>query len=133
MIRYADGRDFVFLRRHDRHIGETELRECIGANRVLILLQDGQAAGWLRFQFFWDQHPFLNMLHLLEVFRGQGHGRRLMRFWEREMQKRGCSMVLTSTRSDERAQGFYRKLGYRDCGALLLPEESLEIILFKKI
>ena len=42
-------------------------------------------------------------------------------------------MVLTSTRSDERAQGFYRKLGYRDCGALLLPEEPLEIILFKKI
>ncbi|MCI8525262.1 MAG: GNAT family N-acetyltransferase [Oscillospiraceae bacterium] len=75
----------------------------------------------------------LNMLYLLEVFRGQGHGRRLMRFWEREMQKRGCSMVLTSRRSDERAQGFYRKLGYRDCGALLLPEEPLEIILFKKI
>jgi hypothetical protein len=31
------------------------------------------------------------------------------------------------------SQFFYRKLGYQDCGALLFPEEPLEIILRKVI
>ena len=35
--------------------------------------------------------------------------------------------VMTSTRSDEEAQHFYRGLGYTDCGALLLPGEPLEL------
>lgn len=30
---------------------------------------------------------------------------------------------------NEKAQHFYRKLGYADSGALLFPEELLEIIL----
>ena len=32
------------------------------------------------------------------------------------------SLVMASTRADERAQGFYRRLGYRDAGCLLLRE-----------
>ena len=39
--------------------------------------------------------------------------------------------MLTSTLADETAQHFYRKLGYRDTGSLLLPNEALEIILIK--
>ena len=41
--------------------------------------------------------------------------------------------VMTSTRSDEEAQHFYRGLGYTDCGALLLPGEPLELIFRKEI
>jgi hypothetical protein len=42
-------------------------------------------------------------------------------------------MVLTSTVSAEGAQHFYRKLGYVDSGALLLPDEPAELILRKPI
>ena len=41
--------------------------------------------------------------------------------------------VLTSTLSNERGQFFFRKRGYTDCGALLLPGEPLEIILRKEL
>jgi hypothetical protein len=41
--------------------------------------------------------------------------------------------VLTSTLANERGQFLYRKLGYQDCGALLFPNEPLEIILRKLI
>jgi hypothetical protein len=37
--------------------------------------------------------------------------------------------VLTSTLANERGQFLYRKLGYHDCGGLLLPNEPLEILL----
>lgn len=47
------------------------------------------------------------------------------------MRPRGYKYALTSTLSNEDAQHFYRKRGYKDCGSLILPGEPLEIILIK--
>jgi ribosomal protein S18 acetylase RimI-like enzyme len=58
-----------------------------------------------------------------------------MAFWEADMRRRGYDLVMTSTQSDEEAQHFYRKLGYRDCGSFELPfpghEQPPELILAK--
>lgn len=133
MIRYAEEREFDIIRKHDRHISERELENAIHAKRVLVMYQNDCFAGWLRFNLFWDEIPFMNMLYLLEEYRGQGYGGRLVDFWEKEMADSGYKMVLTSTLSNEQAQFFYRKNGYVDCGSLLLSGEALEIILRKDI
>ncbi len=133
MIRYADEKDFETISKHDKYISETELKNAIALKRVLVMYQNGCFAGWLRFNLFWDEIPFMNMLYLLEEYRGQGYGGRLVTFWEKEMKDNGYGMVLTSTLSSEQAQFFYRKNGYVDCGSLLLPGEDLEIILRKKL
>ena len=104
----------------------------MGLDAVLVFLSL-PLAFWLRFNLFWDEIPFMNMLYLLEEYRGQGYGGRLVTFWEKEMKDNGYGMVLTSTLSSEQAQFFYRKNGYVDCGSLLLPGEDLEIILRKKL
>lgn len=49
------------------------------------------------------------------------------------MKTKGYDLVMTSSLSNETAQHFYRKLNYVDSGALLLPEEPLEIIFVKKL
>lgn len=133
MIRYANEHDFHHLKEYDRHIREDELKRSIAAQRVLVMYRRDVFMGWLRFHLFWDEIPFLNMLYLLQEYRGQGHGTRLMRFWEDDMSKHGFQQVLTSTLSSEQAQFFYRKNGYVDCGSLLLPGEPLEIILRKEL
>lgn len=46
--------------------------------------------------------------------------RDLMAYWEQDMQSKGYGMVMTSTQTDEMAQHFYRKLGYREAGSLIL-------------
>ena len=89
--------------------------------------------GWLRYNLFWDNTPFMNMLYLLDDYRGQGFGTKIVSFWEQEMKKLGYDFVLTSTQSNEEAQFFYRKIGYNDIGSFTLPTESSEIILYKKI
>ena len=132
MIRYADQRDFERLKECDRHISEDELKRGIDAQRVLVMFEGDAFIGWLRFNLFWDEVPFMNMLYFLEEHRGKGFGTRLTRHWEDEMAKCGCERVLTSTLSNEQAQFFYRKNGYVDCGSLLLPGEPLEIILRKE-
>lgn len=133
MIRFADFRDFDVLKKHDKHISEHELRNSIHAKRILVMYQNDSFIGWLRFGLFWDNIPFMNMLYILDGYRKNGNGTELVSFWEKEMAKNGCGRVLTSTQSNERAQFFYRKIGYTECGALLLPNEPLEMFFIKDL
>ena len=64
---------------------------------------------------------------------GKGYGSRAVRAWEQEMTERGFDVALTSIRADERAQYFWRKLGYKDCGMLLLRDKPAELFLERKL
>ena len=132
MIRYAQKNDLEQLRKHDQHLAPSELEQCIRDGRVLVLIRQ-ELVGCLRYNLFWDNLPFMNLLFLAEDERGKGYGTQLIRFWEEEMRRQQHRSVMTSTRSDKQAQFFYRKHGYVDCGALLLPGEPLEILLSKRL
>ena len=133
MIRAATESNLPWLKEHDRHIGEDELPESVRRGRILLAEQDGQIIGWLRWSLFWDEIPFMNMLYLLEGFRCQGLGRALVSRWEEDMRRQGHRRVMTSSQANEEGQHFYRRLGYQDAGALLLPGEPLEIIFLKEL
>ena len=133
MIRYGNREDLELLGKYDVHIFREELENALSQRRVLVMFEGQEFAGWLRYHLFWDQIPFMGMLFFLEGSRGKGYGRRLVDFWEREMKEKRFDMVLTSTLSSEDAQHFYRKLGYVDCGSLLLPGEPLEILFRKRL
>ena len=109
----------------------TKIRE----NEIYIMRnQDESKIGWMRYGYFWDNTPFMNMiLGSTNNIGGKGVGKQVVLFWEDEMKQKGCKMVMTSTLANEEAQNFYRKLGYRDAGCLLLENEPLEIILTKTI
>lgn len=132
-IRYAVPGDLEMISEYDDDVPEEVLESAIAMKRIILLFIDGELEGWLRFNLFWDNIPFMNLLYLFEEQRGKGCGTKMVEFWEREMADRGYSFVLTSTQSNEEGQFFYRKLGYTDRGALVLPDEPLEIILYKKL
>ncbi len=133
---YADKdnrKQMDYLSRQDNHVtGEMLIRK-VEQRKVLLAFINNEIAGLLRFGFFWDMIPFMNLLIVEEAVRLQGVGRALVSFWEQEMRKQGYMRVMTSTRADEQAQFFYRKLGYRECGCLLLPDEVLEIMLVREL
>lgn len=133
MIRYANENDIEIISKYDKHISKEELVNIIKLKRVIVMYEDNKFVGWLRYNLFWDNIPFMNMLYLLDNERGKGKGSRLVIFWENEMKQKNYEFVLTSTQSNEEAQFFYRKIGYVDSGALLLPNEPLEIIFYKKL
>ncbi len=132
-IKTAGLEDKEFLLKHDIHISEDELVRSINSSMIYIAEIEGEKIGWLRYNFFWDSIPFMNMLYFLENYRGKGHGRSLVSYWENKMKLCGKDIVLTSTQSDETAQHFYRKLGYKDIGAFSFEHEALEIIFSKSI
>lgn len=132
-IRYADLSDKEILLSNDSHIKENVCEESIKNNRIIVLIIDGSFAGWLRWNLFWDEIPFMNMLYLLEEYRGKGYGAQLVEFWENEMIKLGYDKVMTSSQANEFAQHFYRKLGYQDAGSFFPFCNDLEIIFTKEI
>ena len=115
----------------DQHISRKELENIIALNRVYILEEKGIFAGWLRYNLFWDNTPFMNMLFVMDAYRGKGYGKALAEYWEEDMRKLGYKWVMTSTVSDEYAQHLYYKLGYQAAGGFTPPQDIYEIILTK--
>lgn len=132
-IRLAEETDFCVLSEYDGHVSSETLKKKISDKNIFIANADGEFAGWLRYNLFWDEIPFMNMLFVTEKFRGTGIGAGLVREWEKMMSGQGYKTLLTSTQADEYAQHFYRKLGYTDLGGFFPFGKEYEIILGKRL
>jgi ribosomal protein S18 acetylase RimI-like enzyme len=132
IIRHADNNDYSWLSENDRHISEKLLKNKIDNKEIYMVEKNGNIIGWLRYNLFWDNIPFMNMLFLLEEYRKIGIGKKLVKYWENEMKQKGYNNILTSTQSNEEAQHFYRKIGYKEIGGFKYFNDPYEII-FQKI
>lgn len=132
-IRLATINDIGILSEHDRHISKTELENLIRLNRIYIAEDNDEFVGWLRYNLFWDNTPFMNMLYVMDEYRGCGVGRQLVEYWANEMKSLDYETVMTSTASDEYAQHFYMKLGYKVIGGFMPDGDPYEVILSKRL
>ena len=124
--------DYLALLMVDHHINKDELALSISLKRIYVAYENEEFVGWLRYNLFWDQIPFINMLYVMEDFRGQGYGIGLMNYFEKEMKKK-YSKVMVSTQANEYAQHFYDKIGYKAIGGFMLPKEEYEILMVKTL
>jgi GNAT superfamily N-acetyltransferase len=135
-VRYATSNDQAFWFSLDKHLSESEFALKVRDKRGYIIANDGTPIGIMRYNLFWDSIPFLTLIYIEESQQGKGYGRQVMQYWENEMRSLGHKMVMTSTQVDEDAQHFYRKLGYKDRGCLILdrtPHEQPQEMFMVKI
>ena len=87
-ISYGSIEDMDFILEKDHHVNK-ELVEFKLNLGEYILAKDGNgnSIGWLRYNYFWDNTPFLNLIYVDERFRGRNLGKNLLDFWEAEMKK----------------------------------------------
>ncbi len=130
-IKIADKHHLSFLSENDTHISKEMVKTKIKQKEILIMEVNNTIVGWLRYNFFWDEMPFMSMLYFLHEHRRKGYGKFFVNYWENMLVKRGYNRFLTSTMENEEAQHFYRKLGYTDIGVMNFPSEPLEILLMK--
>lgn len=136
-IRYLKDSDREFWFSLDKHLSESEFENKVHTKRGYVLLVSSRPAGLLRFNLFWDNTPFCTLIIIGGEYRGKGYGKQLMEYWEKDMKEQGYGMLLTSTQTDETAQHFYRKLGYKDCGGLIIDipgyAQPMEMFMSKEI
>ncbi len=136
-IRYVEASDKEFWYSLDKHLPETEFQNKVYTKRGYVLSLNNKPVGLLRYNLFWDSVPFCTMIFIDCQYQGKGYGKQLIQYWENDMKRRGYEMLLTSTQVDEKAQHFYRKLGYKDCGGFVIdiPQyaQPMEMFFIKSI
>ena len=136
-IRYVQSADKEFWYALDKHLPEPEFDKKVRDRQGYVILENHAPVGLLRYNLFWDNTTFSTLLFIDWPHQGKGCGRKLMEYWENDMKAQGYGMILTSTQVDENAQHFYRKLGYKDCGGLVVDipgyAQPMEMFFIKKL
>ena len=131
----AEDRDFWFSL--DKHLSEAEFEKKIRDRMGYVLFENNVPVGVLRYNLFWDNTPFCTLIYVDSEHQHQGYGRSLMERFEQDMRELGYGMVMVSTQVNETAQHFYRKLGYRDAGCLVIDipkySQPMELFLVKEL
>ena len=134
IIRYAEITDYIWLKENDDDISNDIMKLKIDRKEVLLVQENEKIIGWLRFNYFWDDIPFITHLWLIDGYRHKGIGTKFINFWEEEMKQQGHNIVLTSTQQTrENAQHFYKKRGYNEIGGFNYLNEPYEIMYLKKL
>ena len=125
--------DVPMLRKLWPRLSDAALEAQIRRPRIRIIEGKGKPVGFLKYHVIWESLPFIELIVILESERGLGYGTRAVREWERQMAERGFDLVVMSTRASATAQHFWRKLGYRDCGALAIRDQPAEIFMQRRL
>lgn len=131
-IRYAQPKDFVFLKENDQEANPMELANLVNLERILVAEKGPEILGWLRWNLFGDNTPFMSFMHVVKQAQEKGIDLALINQWESLMKEKRFSTVLTSVEENQMKQDFYQKLGYSDAGFLLLPNQENKAIVYRK-
>jgi ribosomal protein S18 acetylase RimI-like enzyme len=131
MLRTATNADVPFLNSLAPIAHVDLLFAQVRDGRLFIIEFAGEPAGFIKFYVLWKMLPFIEVIVIREDLRNRGIGLAAVRSWEREMANRSFSCTLISTQADESAQGFWRRIRYRDCGSVFLPGRPVELLMFR--
>lgn len=136
-IRHATKEDRDFWFKLDNHLSTEVFEQKVRDDMAYLLVENERPIGLLRYHLFWDNTPFCTMLSIETTYQSQGYGKMLMSFWENEMKDQGYGMLMTSTQVDENAQHFYRNIGFREAGSLIIDipkyKQPMEMFFIKEI
>ena len=125
--------DLEHLSQIDGEVSVGILERKIRDGEIFLIRNELKILAYLRYSFFWDKVPFVNLLVVDSKERRKGLGSKIMHFWEERMERDGFNILMTSSQSDEEGQHFFKKLGYRIAGGFVFPNQADEIILSKNL
>lgn len=130
-IRCAELEDLPQLFSLDWLSDSEKIERKIASREIFVGTDGGRITGILRYSWFWDQLPFINLLWIEEDSRREGRGLALVEFLIEETEGRNSGKVLTSTQSNEEAQNFWRRIGFEDAGGFVLKGQPFELLMIK--
>lgn len=133
IIKRARINDINKIKEYDAHIDSINLVECIKNQLVYVLKDKTRIVGVLRYNFFWQTIPFLDLIFIDISYQNKGYGKYMMDYWEKLMKDMGFKSVMLSTQEDETAKFFYEKIGYKRIGKFLPPNQDAYELMYSKV
>jgi len=136
-VNYATMEDKPHFVNEWENLPDSEFEPKIRDKRCYVIRLDDKPIGYMRYNLMFDFIPFLTCFYIDDEYQGKGYGKNAMLYWEDEMRDLGFKMIMVSTQVDENGQHFYRKIGYKDMGAIVMDippyEQPLEMFMGKAL
>lgn len=138
MLKLLNNQDFTFckslLPRLDKDHFSIYLNSSLG---YLLYDESNNKIGLLFYTVLWERFPFIEHIIIKDNYQHKGYGTKAILEFENLMKDKNYKVILLSTQVDEKAQFLYRKLGYIDCGRLVLEntpyDQPLELFMKKNL
>ena len=121
------------------NLPESEYESKIRDKRCYVIRFEDKPIGYMRYNLIFDFIPFLACFYIANPHKGKGFGKQAMLHWENEMRSLGFKDIMISTEVGDDAQHFYRKLGYKDMGSIVIggilhyEQNTLEMFMGKAL
>jgi ribosomal protein S18 acetylase RimI-like enzyme len=96
---------------------------------------DEQLAGIICLRYPWLRGPYIELLGLIECYRGQGVGTQLLHWLESEARQHSKNIWLVSSSFNHTALQFYQRQGFQKIGVIegLVQPDYDELLLRKRL
>ena len=96
---------------------------------------DGQLAGVICLRYPWLRGAYIELLGLLDSYRGQGIGADIMQWAETEARQYGDNLWLLTSSFNQQALQFYQRQGFQQIGVVegLVHPDYDELLLRKRL
>jgi ribosomal protein S18 acetylase RimI-like enzyme len=119
IVRFAGPDDLEWCVVNDDHVTEQVVRHKIVNDEIIVAEIDGQLIGYVRLEYLWSTIPYLGVIWVLEDYRHEGIGRRLLDYIIQFLSERGHDVLLSSSTANEpEPQAWHRAMGFKECGIL---------------
>lgn len=134
IVRFAGPEDLEWCVVEDDHVTEQVIRNKIVNDEIIIAELDGQPIGYLRLEYLWSNIPYIGVIFVIELYRHEGIGRKILSFLEDYLQSRGHNQLFSSSQANEpEPQAWHRSVGFVECGIISgLNEGAIGEIFFRK-
>lgn len=134
LVRFAGPEDLEWCVVEDDQVTEQVIRHKIVNDEIVIAELDGQPIGYLRLEYLWSNIPYIGVIFVIELYRHEGIGRKILAFLEAYLASRGHDQLLSSSQVNEtEPQAWHRSVGFVECGILSgINEGSIGEVFFRK-
>ncbi len=134
LVRFAGPEDLEWSVVEDNYVTEQVIRHKIVQNEIVIAELDGQSIGYLRLEYLWSNIPYIGLIFVIEIYRHEGIGQKILAFVEDYLRSRGHDQLLSSSQANEpEPQAWHRSVGFVECGILSgINEGGIGEVFFRK-
>jgi GNAT superfamily N-acetyltransferase len=134
IVRFAGPEDLEWCVVEDGQVIEKIIRNKIVNDEIIVAELDAQLIGYIRLEFLWSTKPYIGLVFVIDEYRKEGVGRKMLDFLENHLRAHGYDMLLSSSQADEpEPQAWHRAFGFKECGMIsCLNEGGIGEVFFMK-